>query len=226
MALTAESVAAGLADVRQRIETAGGDLERITVVAVTKDFGSDAVEAAVASGLVDCGENRADQLVTKAAAGAGGRAVRWHYLGSVQRNKVAKLAEHVDVWQAVDRFAAGEEIAKRAPRAHVLVQVNVSGERQKHGCSPDEAPALVEELRALDLDVEGLMAVGPTGPPEAARPGFRSLAALADQLQLPVRSMGMSDDLEVAVQEGSTMVRIGRALFGERPRPEGRDLRR
>ena len=204
-----------LGELRDRVEKAGGDWRAITLVAVTKDFGPDAVEAALDNGLRDLGENRAEQLAAKAQdAGAG---TRWHFLGRVQRNKVARLAPHVALWQAVDRLAAGEEIAKRAPGAAVLVQVNVSGEPQKHGCRPAEAAGLVGRLGALGLDVAGLMAVGPTGPPEAARPGFRQLRQLADELALPVRSMGMTDDLEVAVEEGSTMLRIGRALFGERP---------
>jgi len=211
-----------LSDVHARITRAGGDVNAITVVAVTKDFGPEAVNAALDNGLVDVGENRADQLVAKAGAITGD--LRWHYLGRVQRNQVRKIAAHVTLWQAVDRVAAGEEIAKRAPGAAVLVQVNISGEPQKHGARSEEVPSLVEDLVGLGLDVRGLMAVGPTGPPEAARPGFKALVALADRIDLPVRSMGMTDDLEVAVQEGSTMLRIGRGLFG--PRPEGRDLRR
>jgi pyridoxal phosphate enzyme (YggS family) len=213
--LTPDAVGARLAEVRDRIERAGGDWQAITLVAVTKDFGPDVVDATIANGVVDLGENRADQLVAKASAAAGD--VRWHYLGRVQRNKVPALAPHVALWQALDRVAAGEEIAKRAPGASVLIQVNVSGESQKHGATADEVPALAEGLAGLGLEVRGLMAVGPTGPPDAARPGFRALAALADRLELSVRSMGMTDDLEVAVQEGSTMLRIGRALFGERP---------
>src|SRR5438067_544163 len=106
--------------------------------------------------------------------------------------------------------------AKPAPDADILVQVNVSGEPQKHGAKPQDVPGLVVHLSTLGLDVRGLMAVGPTGPPEAARPGFRELRKLATRLALPVCSMGMTDDLEVAVQEGSTMLRIGRGLFGER----------
>src|SRR4051812_1063511 len=129
MAITAEAVGERLAEIRQRIKMSGGDPDRITIVAVTKGFGIDAVEAAVANGLWDCGENRAAELLDKAPRGPA--EVRWHYLGNVQRNKVAKLAEHVHVWQAVDRVAAGEEIAKQAPGARVLVQVNVSGEPQK-----------------------------------------------------------------------------------------------
>jgi pyridoxal phosphate enzyme (YggS family) len=213
--LTSATVGERLAEVRDRIEAAGGDSQTITLVAVTKDFGLAAVEAALANGLRDLGENRAEDLLSKAASGP--TDVRWHYLGNVQRNKVARLAEHVELWQAVDRGAAGQEIEKRAPGAHVLVQINMSGEAQKHGCWPADAPALVQELQGVGLEVEGLMAVGPTGPPEAARPGFRALADLANRLELKQLSMGMTDDLEVAVQEGSTMLRIGRGLFGERP---------
>jgi len=221
--LSAETVGERLGVIRERVEKAGGDPRDLTIVAVTKDFEPDAVEAAIANGLADVGENRADQLVAKATALGGDKEICWHYLGRVQRNKVAALALHVALWQ-VDRLAAGGEIAKRAPGAAVLVQVNVSGEPQKHGARAADVPALVEAFAGLGLDVRGLMAVGPTGPPEAARPGFRALVQLADRLALPVRSMGMTDDLEVAVEEGSTMLRIGRGLFG--PRPEGRDLRR
>jgi pyridoxal phosphate enzyme (YggS family) len=213
--LTPATVGARLAEVRDRIERAGGDWPAITLVAVTKDFGVDAVGAAIANGLVDLGENRADQLVAK--ANAADDDVRWHYLDRVQRNKVSALAPHVALWQALDRVAAGEEIAKRAPGAAVLVQVNVSGEPQKHGAHEGDVPHLVVALSYLGLDIRGLMAVGPTGPPEAARPGFRTVRRLAARLALPVCSMGMTDDLEVAVQEGSTMLRIGRGLFGERP---------
>jgi pyridoxal phosphate enzyme (YggS family) len=217
VALSEGRVGERLADVRDRVEKAGGDWRAITLVAVTKDFGLDAVEAALHNGLRDLGENRAEQLAAKAQDAGADADVRWHYLGRVQRNKVARLAPHVALWQAVDRLVAGKEIATRAPGATVLVQVNVSGEAQKHGCPPQDAPALVTHLGALGLDVAGLMAVGPTGPPEAARPGFRLLRQLADELGLSVRSMGMTDDLEVAVEEGSSMLRIGRGLFGERP---------
>ncbi|MBV9410057.1 MAG: YggS family pyridoxal phosphate enzyme [Acidimicrobiia bacterium] len=200
---------------RDRITGAGGDPAAITLVAVTKDFATDVVKAAIDSGLADLGENRADQLATKAQAVVDD--VRWHYLGRVQRNQVRKIAPYVSLWQAIDRVSAGEEIAKRAPGAAVLVQVNISGEPQKHGARDDDVPSLVDALGGLGLDVRGVMAVGPTGPPEGARTGFRSLRTLADRLALPIVSMGMTDDLEVAVQEGTTMLRIGRGLFGQRP---------
>lgn len=200
--------------VRGRIRAAGGDPDGVTVVAVTKGFGVEAVTAACAAGISDLGENYAQELLAKKSWADG---ARWHFLGRVQRNKVAALGDAVHLWQAVDRAVAGKTIARHAPGAAALVQVNVSGEPQKAGCPPSDAPAMVDQLREEGLRVLGLMAVGPHGPAEAARPGFRLLSSLADDLGLNERSMGMTDDLEVAVQEGATMVRLGRALFGPRP---------
>ncbi len=225
MAVTAPVVSERLAEVRHRIVAAGGTPEGVRVVAVTKGFGSDAVDAAVAAGITDLGESYAEELASKSAAtGSAGERWRWHFLGRVQRNKVRRVAGVVHLWQAVDRMAAGREIAARAPGGRVLVQVNVSGEAQKHGCRFSEVPGLVDGLRELDLQVRGLMAVGPTGPVEQARAGYRRLAELAATLGLGERSMGMTDDLEVAVEEGSTMVRVGRGLFG--PRTGANQLRR
>jgi pyridoxal phosphate enzyme (YggS family) len=204
------------ARVRHRIERAGGDPSRITIVAVTKGFGPEVVESAQRIGHIDFGENYARDLLSKAAETAGSE-IRWHYLGAMQRTTARKLAAVVALWQAVDGPAAGERIARAAPGARVLVQINVSGEPQKQGCSFDAAPELAAGLRALGLDVRGLMAVGPAGPPEGARAGFRRVSELADRLELPERSMGMSSDLEVAVSEGATIVRLGTALFGPRP---------
>jgi len=213
-----EGVAERLAAVRERIAAAGRDPDDVVVVAVTKGFGVNAVHAAAAAGVADVGENFAQEMARKWEASGGatdGR--RWHFLGRVQRNKVRALAPVVDLWQSVDRVAVGEEIARRAPGAQVLVQVRISGGEERNGCEPDEVPGLVESLDGLGLRVRGLMAVGPAGPPELARAGFRRVAALADRLGLAERSMGMTDDLGVAVEEGSTMVRVGRGLFGARP---------
>lgn len=221
---TAVEVAGRLAVLRHRIVAAGGRPDEVTVVAVTKGQGPDAVVAAVAAGLADVGENYAAELLSKQAVTDPTGVPRWHFLGHVQRNKVRALAPVVDLWQGVDRLAAGAEIATRAPGARVLVQLDMSGDPARNGCPPDGAPALVRELRALGLDVAGLMAMGPAGPAEKARPGFRRLVAMADDMGLAVRSIGMTGDLEVAVEEGTTMVRIGRGLFG--PRPEAPHLRR
>lgn len=213
-------VAERLAAVRSRLERAGGNDVRI--VAVTKGFGPDAVEAAVAAGLDDIGENYAQECVAKLAAARPDRRPCVHFIGRLQRNKVRRLAGVVDVWQTVDRPELGRELARRAPGARVLIEVNISGEAAKGGVDPPAVSRLVNELGGLGLDVVGLMGIGPLAEPEAARPGFRLLRRLVDELGLAECSMGMSADLEVAVEEGSTMVRIGRALFGERPpRPGG-----
>ena len=211
-------VAANVADVRARIAAAGG-AERVRLLAVTKGFGADAVDAALRAGVTDIAESYAQELLAKRPDVTEPGAT-WHFIGRLQTNKVRQLVDVVDVWHTVDRATLGDELAKRAPGAQVLLQVNVSDEPQKGGCGPHEVPALVNRLRKGGLDVLGLMAIGATGEAEAARPGFRLLSRLADDLGLVERSMGMSGDLEVAVEEGSTMVRIGRALFGERPRPE------
>lgn len=219
-----EAVADRLAEVRDRIARAGGDCRSITVVAVTKGFGLDAVRAAYDAGLSDVGENYAHELVAKwdrTGETPMRSTLRWHFLGAVQRNKVRHLAPLVHAWQGVDRVQAGSEIRRHAPAARVLVQVNVTAAPHRNGCSWEEAPALVDSLRGEGLDVRGLMCVGPRHDP---RPPFRRLAHLAAQLELPEASMGMSADLEAAVQEGSTMLRIGAALFG--PRPRRADLRR
>jgi PLP dependent protein len=215
--------------VRRRIERAGGDPGAVRVVGVTKGFGPDAVRAALGAGLRDLGENYAGELVAKAKAKAEAEAeaeavgeaevagaVVWHFLGAIQRNKVAALAGLVGVWQSVARAVEGERIARFAPGAVVMVQVDVTGLPGRNGCRPEGVTDLVGRLRALGLDVVGLMTVAAPGRAPAAT-AFREVTRLADELGLRERSMGMSDDLEEAVAAGSTMVRIGRSLFGERP---------
>lgn len=215
--LSAAAVTDAAEAVRRRIADAGGDLSRITLVAVTKGFGPEAVAAAVGSGLVACGENYAQELVTKAAAAElQSVPVRWHFLGRIQRNKVKALAALVDLWQGVDRLDAAQEVARRAPGAAVLVQVNLTGDAGRNGCDWADTPGVVAGARGCGLDVRGLMGVAAPDR-DAARAQFRRLRTLADELSLGEVSMGMSDDLEVAVEEGATMVRIGRGLFGARP---------
>jgi pyridoxal phosphate enzyme (YggS family) len=209
------NVADRLAAVRARIAGAGG--REVRIVAVTKGFGADAIDAAVAAGCADIGESYAQELVAK-YPDVRGPAPVVHFIGHLQTNKVKQLASMVDVWQSVDRPAVVEAIARHAaPGASVLVQVNIAGTARQGGCAPMDAPALVREATQAGLRVAGLMAIGRLGPPELARPGFRHLRHLVDDLGLTECSMGMSDDLEVAVEEGSTMVRVGTALFGTRP---------
>ena len=218
-----DDLAARVDRVRNRIADAGGDPAAVTLLAVTKGFGPEVALAAARAGLHELGENYAQELVAKAPvlaaevhAGAV-EAVRWHFIGRLQRNKVRALAPHVGLWQSVDRASLGEEVARRAPGAAVLVQVNATDEPQKGGAAPADVADLVGRLVDLGLMVDGLMTVGRTGSPADARAGFDLVTRLADDLDLPVRSMGMSGDLEVAVAAGSTMVRVGTALFGARP---------
>ena len=185
-------------------------------MAVTKTFGPSAVDAAVAAGLGDVGENYAQEAAAKLSEISSAPTV--HFIGRLQRNKVRLLAPHVDVWQTVDRPELATEIAKRAPGAKVMIQVDISGEENKGGCDPSTTEALVSSAVDAGLDVVGLMGVALLAEPEAARPGFSLLRRQVDQLGLTECSMGMSADLEVAVDEGATMVRVGRNLFGERIR--------
>lgn len=216
--VSADEVAARVVRVRERIAGAGGDPESIRVVAVTKGFGAEVVRATLDAGVADVGESYAQELVAKADALDDLADATVHFVGRVQTNKVRKIAGLVGLWHSVDRVALGTEIARRAPGAAVLAQVNLSGEPTKAGCRPDDVGGFVATLRDLGLDVQGLMTIGPLGEPEAARPAFRTLRRMADELGLEERSMGMSNDLEVAVEEGTTMVRVGTALFGPRPR--------
>ena len=214
MAVDVNAVAAALAGVRERIAAAGGT--DVQVLAVTKGFGPDAIHAALAAGCRSIGENYAQELVAKRDALEGADV---HFIGQLQTNKVRQVAGLVDLYETVDRPSLAREIAKRSPGAAVLVQVDTSAEPGKGGVALDRLDELVELVVALGLDLRGLMTVGPTvGGPDAARPGFRAVRAAVDRLGLAICSMGMTDDLEVAVEEGSTQVRVGTALFGVRHR--------
>jgi pyridoxal phosphate enzyme (YggS family) len=222
-AVVASQVAERAAAIQSRIDRAGGG-RPVRMVAVTKGFGPDAVEAAVAAGITLIGENYAADLVAKATAGAGGDRVRWHFIGGVQRNKVAALAPFVAVWQTVDRPAAAASIARHSPGAVAYIEVNLTGDPRRAGCAWNDLADVIAAARDAGLQVRGLMGVGPTGP---AEPRFAAFTALADAARLhalPDVSMGMSGDFEEAVAAGSTMVRLGTALFGPRPGPS--DLQR
>lgn len=210
-----DDVAARLADVRRRVVQAGGDPDRVRIVAVTKGFGAEVVDAARQAGLADVGENYAQELLAKAPVAPPG--TTWHFLGPVQRNKVRRLASVVSTWHGIDRPAAADSVASASPGAEVLVQVNVTGDPARPGCPPDEVESLVAHVREMPLDMSGLMAVGPLPVGERSRECFRWLARKAAELGLRELSMGMSDDFEMAVAEGATTLRLGRVLFGPRP---------
>ncbi len=219
MAISVAAVAEMLAVVRARIERAGGI--GVQVMAVTKTFGADAVRAAMAAGCDSIGENYAQELVAKFTEVDPRPPV--HFIGQLQSNKVRLVAGVVDVYETIDRVSLATEVAKRSPGVAVLVQVITADDdgqiaADKGGCSLAAAPAIVDACMHLGLVPLGLMTVGPTASSTATtRTGFASVRALVDSLGLSVCSMGMSDDLEIAVGEGSTQVRVGNALFGDRP---------
>jgi pyridoxal phosphate enzyme (YggS family) len=209
-----------------RIADAGGSPERVEILAVTKRFPVEAVGLAMAAGFRSVGENYAQELIEKAAAfsvlaesaatGSGHPVPAWHMIGGLQRNKVKKLAGVVSVFQTIDRIELALEVAKRAPETSVYVQVNTTSEDQKSGCAPASTGELVVACRAEGLEVSGLMTIGPTDGSDPTS-AFEALRALADATGVPGLSMGMSSDLEAAIRCGSTMIRVGSALFGPRP---------
>jgi uncharacterized pyridoxal phosphate-containing UPF0001 family protein len=212
-------VGARLAELRQRIAAVGGDTERVQIVAVTKGLAPGAAEAALAAGCTELGENYAGELVAKAARlRAAGRDAKvcWHLIGGIQRRSVPRLAPYVGLYETVDRLAEGVALARHAPGAAVLVEVDTTGVAGRGGVALDGAGRLVEGLVALGLDVRGLMTVAAPGDGNGARRCFAAVSSLVAELGLAEASMGMSDDFEIAVAEGSTMVRVGRALFGPR----------
>lgn len=210
-----------LAEIEQRIAAAGGS-RPVTIIGVTKTFPLDYVWAALAAGIVDLGENYAQELAEKAEelqASSSDPAARWHFIGGLQRNKVKRLAGHVWLWQTIDREALVDEVAKRDPGARILIQVNTTDEEQKSGCAPAEAQPLVDRARRAGLEVRGLMTIGPTGTGGTAgdpRGAFDRLRELGETCEVEELSMGMSADYEMAVASGATMVRIGSAIFGAR----------
>jgi PLP dependent protein len=217
--VNAVPVADTLAEVRERIasaaQRAGRDPSEIRLVGASKTVPADRLVEALDAGLTDLGENRAQELLAKAAALADhATPPTWHFVGQLQRNKVNGLVPWVTWWHSVDRVALGEAIARRSPGARILVEVNLGEEAAKGGCAPRETAPLVEALRDLGLDVAGLMTVAPQ---DGDRRGWlAALRELAASLQLRELSMGMSDDFEAAIEEGATMVRVGRAIFGAR----------
>ena len=207
---------------------AGRDPRDIVLVAVSKTFPPDAVRAAHAGGQCDFGENHVQDAVAKIDALAALDLV-WHFIGPVQSNKTRAIAERFAWVHSIDRLKIAERLSAQRPAPlpplQVCIQVNVSGEATKSGVAPAEAPALARAVAALPrLRLRGLMAIPePTDDPALQRRRFESLRDLrdrlaADGLALDTLSMGMSDDLEAAIAAGATMVRVGTAIFGARPR--------
>jgi len=222
----ASRLAAVRAEIARR-RAAGGWSHDVTIVAVTKGFGIDAVRAAHAAGLADVGENRVQEALGKMAEWPDAP-VAWHLVGHLQRNKAKQAVGRFALIHSVDDSALALELEKRAATAdspvRCLVQVNVAREPQKSGCLPEEAKGLARRVASLPhLRLGGLMTIAPLTTDEAVLRGvFRGLRELRDQMrgdgvEAPDLSMGMSGDLGLAVEEGATIVRIGTALFGDRP---------
>ena len=219
---------ANIARVRARIAEAalrgGRRPESVQLVAVTKTVGPERIRQAAACGLRVFGENRVQEARAKVSEVPG---VSWHLIGSLQRNKIKEALRLFEVIHSVDSVGLAEELSRRSMergtrRAEVLLQVNISQEPQKHGVAPEEAERVVGAVLDLQgLRLRGLMGMAPLADtPEAARPSFRRLRELRDRLEeafpeagVYELSMGMTDDFEVAIEEGATIVRVGRALF-------------
>ncbi len=228
--MDAAKVAARVAEVRERIERArqrAGRSDEVTLVAVTKTHPADAVRAVLAAGVADVGENRVQELEEKVGE-VGRAAVGWHLIGHLQRNKAGKAVGLFDLIHSLDSARLAEalsaEAVKRGAEVRALVQVNASGEDTKGGFEPAElVDALGRIVELPGMRVEGLMTMAPfTGDEATLRAAFRRTRELLDDArrQLPgvggQLSMGMSNDFELAVEEGSTLVRVGSVLFGER----------
>ena len=207
-------VARNLATLRGRITSSGRDPASVRIVAVTKTFDEARVRAAVENGLDHVGENYVDELEEKFAQ-TRDLDITWHFLGALQSNKIARVTRCARVIATVSRIKELDRIAAGDARVSLYVQVDYTGGATRNGAAASDVPVLVERARVLDLDVRGLMTVA-APERELARRAFTQLAALRTDLGLDECSMGMSDDLELACEMGTTEVRIGRALFGER----------
>jgi pyridoxal phosphate enzyme (YggS family) len=219
-----------LTAIRDRLHRAASRANRdpasIELMAVSKTFPVEAIQEAVDAGQTLFGENRVQEILTKAPLLP--QHLRWHLIGPLQSNKIRKILPHVELIQSVHSLDIARHIHRIATelnlRPRILLEINIAAETTKHGFSPDEINTQIDDLLALDhLQIQGLMAIPPFEEnPEATRPHFTALRHLRDHLQtrshfpLPTLSMGMSHDFEIAIEEGSTLIRVGTAIFGGR----------
>ena len=219
----ADEIRANAAAVEARVTAAcrraGRARDSVTLVAVTKTFPAADVDHAIAAGLTSAGENKVQEARDKRPAVTG--VARWHLIGHLQSNKAKDAVRLFDVIHTVDSVDLAARIdriaAEQGKAQDVLVQVNVGGEEQKSGVEPGDVADLVRRIRELrSLNLLGLMTIPPLGEAEEMRPYFRQLRSMRDDLGLEHLSMGMTDDFEVAIEEGATIIRVGRAIFGSR----------
>jgi len=225
-------IVGNLESIQHRIAAAcgrvGRDPSSVTLMAVTKTHPPESVQAAADAGIIYIGENKVQEAKAKIPLCPG--KLRWHFIGHLQSNKARDAVELFEMIQSVDSLSLAQEINKRCEQAgkrmSILLEVNLAGEASKFGYAPERLLAEFNELNALDrLEIHGLMTVPPWKPvAEQVRPFFRQARELKERCEevlgapLPHLSMGMSGDFEVAIEEGATFVRIGTALFGERPK--------
>jgi pyridoxal phosphate enzyme (YggS family) len=227
--LRPEEIRQNLASIEMRIAAACARARRqredVTLIAVSKTFPAEAVDAAVAGGVRHVGENRVQELRDKIAAVQS--RPTWHLIGHLQSNKAKDAARLFDVIQTIDSLELAQKVSRAAAvegkAMRVMIEVNIAAEPQKTGILSQGVAALAQSIAPLPgLDLIGLMTIPPIGTAEESRPWFRRLRELRDSLsaELPAKlrdlSMGMSEDFEVAIEEGATMIRVGRAIFGSR----------
>ncbi|MFA6078527.1 MAG: YggS family pyridoxal phosphate-dependent enzyme [Candidatus Omnitrophota bacterium] len=223
-------ISENIKSVRQRIarccEKIGKSAEGVTLVCVTKEVGIDEIKAALNLGITDIGENRAQDFIPKFRT-IGGQSVRWHFIGHLQTNKAKDVVAGASLIHSVDSVRLAEAINKEAGKAgkvqEILIQVNVSGEESKFGLTRDAAIEAVKNISLYpNINIKGLMTIAPEVPnSELARPCFRALREIFEEIKaldlnnadMKYLSMGMSNDFETAIEEGSNMVRVGRAIF-------------
>jgi pyridoxal phosphate enzyme (YggS family) len=217
------SIRDNVAAVEERIARAcvraGRAREDVKLVAVSKTFPAEFIDEAIASGITDLGENRVQEARDKKPLVQG--SARWHLIGHLQTNKAKDAVKLFDVIQAVDSLGLAEKLARAAEgqdkALEVMLQVNIGDEPQKSGLARVDVDAIAKQVAVLaPLHLIGLMAIPPVGTPDESRPYFRELRSMRDALGLKELSMGMSEDFEAAIEEGSTIVRVGRAIFGSR----------
>ncbi|HEY2829937.1 MAG TPA: YggS family pyridoxal phosphate-dependent enzyme [Thermoanaerobaculia bacterium] len=221
LTVTPDEIRANLAAVNARIDAActkaGRKREDVTLVAVSKTFPAEAVTNAIAAGATHVGENKVQEARDKKPLVDGN--ARWHLIGHLQSNKAKDAVRIFDVIETVDSVELAEKIARAAiaagKRQEILLQVNIGREEQKSGADPDDVPSLATEIAAIDgVNLRGLMAIPPFDGD--VRRHFRALRELQQRIGVSEVSMGMSEDFEIAIEEGSTIVRVGRAIFGAR----------
>ena len=189
----------------------------VTLIGVTKGFTHEEVNIASKLGIKNFGENYAQELLTKNPLVD--PEISWHYIGQLQSNKIRKISHLVDVWHSVTSLKLAREIHKRNDQAQILLQVSLMGPSNSKGFEVEQLPQLISELRDMNIDISGLMTMGVPGDMVATRVVFKELRKLADTFELPECSMGMSDDFEIALESGASMIRVGSAIFGNR-RPD------